>query len=98
MDVKDSGKYRSQFSTVGAQAALAVAWVSGLFSLVLCVIVIVNQIGNGLSTSPHNTGDEMIAMSRFPFVTIGDASEGLPEPSLPAFCLPVFPLRGSITV
>lgn len=35
-------------------------------------IVIVNQIGNGLSTSPHNTGDEMIAMSRFPFVTIGD--------------------------
>ncbi|HEX7900796.1 MAG TPA: PQQ-binding-like beta-propeller repeat protein [Planctomycetota bacterium] len=44
MDVKDSGKYRSQFSTIGAQAALAVAWVSGLFSLVLCVIVIVNQI------------------------------------------------------
>ncbi|WP_156229462.1 alpha/beta fold hydrolase [Corynebacterium comes] len=35
-------------------------------------IVIVNQIGNGLSTSPHNTEDESIAMSRFPFVTIGD--------------------------
>lgn len=35
-------------------------------------IVIVNQIGNGLSTSPHNTDDESIAMSKFPFVTIGD--------------------------
>lgn len=35
-------------------------------------IVIVNQIGNGLSTSPHTTDDESIAMSRFPFVTIGD--------------------------
>lgn len=35
-------------------------------------IVIVNQIGNGLSTSPHNTDDESIAMSKFPFVSIGD--------------------------
>lgn len=34
-------------------------------------IVVVNQIGNGLSTSPHNT-DGAIAMSRFPKVTIGD--------------------------
>ncbi|MDO5511407.1 alpha/beta fold hydrolase [Corynebacterium sp.] len=35
-------------------------------------IVIVNQIGNGLSTSPHTTADPTIAMSKFPFVTIGD--------------------------
>ena len=35
-------------------------------------IVIVNQIGNGLSTSPHTTDDASIAMSRFPFVSIGD--------------------------
>lgn len=34
-------------------------------------IVVVNQIGNGLSTSPHNTDGE-IAMSTFPNVTIGD--------------------------
>ena len=34
-------------------------------------IVIVNQIGNGLSTSPHNT-DGAVAMSRFPKVRIGD--------------------------
>lgn len=44
MDVKDNTKHKSRFAEVGAQAALAVAWVSGLFSLVLCVIVIVNQI------------------------------------------------------
>ncbi len=35
-------------------------------------IVIVNQIGNGLSTSPHNADDPSIAMSRFPRVRIGD--------------------------
>lgn len=35
-------------------------------------IVVVNQIGNGLSTSPHTTTDASIAMSRFPHVTIGD--------------------------
>lgn len=37
-------------------------------------IVVVNQIGNGLSTSPHNaTGaNESISMSRFPRVRIGD--------------------------
>lgn len=37
-------------------------------------IVVVNQIGNGLSTSPHNaTGvNEAISMSRFPRVRIGD--------------------------
>lgn len=35
-------------------------------------IVVINQIGNGLSTSPHNTTDESIAMARFPEVTIGD--------------------------
>ncbi|MDO9378326.1 MAG: alpha/beta fold hydrolase [Nocardioidaceae bacterium] len=34
-------------------------------------IVVINQIGNGLSTSPHNT-DGDVAMSRFPKVTIGD--------------------------
>lgn len=34
-------------------------------------IVVVNQIGNGLSTSPHNTDGE-IAMSAFPRVRIGD--------------------------
>jgi homoserine O-acetyltransferase len=34
-------------------------------------IVVINQIGNGLSTSPHNAGGE-IAMSRFPKVRIGD--------------------------
>ncbi len=34
-------------------------------------IVVVNQIGNGLSTSPHNT-DGDVAMSRFPKVRIGD--------------------------
>ncbi|USQ80303.1 alpha/beta fold hydrolase [Ornithinimicrobium faecis] len=34
-------------------------------------IVVINQIGNGLSTSPHNTDGE-IAMSRFPHVRIGD--------------------------
>src|SRR5690625_7808087 len=31
-------------------------------------IVVVNQIGNGLSTSPHNTDDPAIAMSKFPHV------------------------------
>lgn len=35
-------------------------------------IVVVNQIGNGLSTSPHTTNDPTIAMSRFPKVRIGD--------------------------
>ena len=34
-------------------------------------IVVVNQIGNGLSSSPHNT-DGAVAMSKFPHVTIGD--------------------------
>ncbi len=34
-------------------------------------IVVVNQIGNGLSTSPHNTDGE-IAMAGFPHVRIGD--------------------------
>ncbi len=34
-------------------------------------IVIVNQIGNGLSTSPHNAPGD-IAMSRFPRVRVGD--------------------------
>ena len=32
----------------------------------------VNQIGNGLSTSPHTTDDASIAMSKFPEVRIGD--------------------------
>src|SRR5699024_5950678 len=35
-------------------------------------IIIVNQIGNGLSTSPHNTTEAGISMSRFPRVRIGD--------------------------
>ncbi len=35
-------------------------------------IIVVNQIGNGLSTSPHNTDDASIAMSKFPNVRIGD--------------------------
>ncbi|MBP2280678.1 homoserine O-acetyltransferase [Psychrobacter sp. PL19] len=35
-------------------------------------IIVVNQIGNGLSTSPHNTQDKLIAMSRFPKVRISD--------------------------
>ncbi|WP_404350626.1 alpha/beta fold hydrolase [Phycicoccus jejuensis] len=35
-------------------------------------IAVVNQIGNGLSTSPHTTDDPSIAMSRFPQVRIGD--------------------------
>ena len=35
-------------------------------------VVVVNQIGNGLSTSPHTTEDASIAMSRFPHVRIGD--------------------------
>lgn len=35
-------------------------------------IVAVNQIGNGLSVSPHNTEDASISMSRFPEVRIGD--------------------------
>ncbi|HVE97433.1 MAG TPA: hypothetical protein VNA67_10665 [Pseudonocardiaceae bacterium] len=34
-------------------------------------IVVINQIGNGLSTSPHNT-DGPYAMGRFPHVRIGD--------------------------
>jgi homoserine O-acetyltransferase len=34
-------------------------------------IVVINQIGNGLSTSPHNSEGD-IAMSRFPKVRIGD--------------------------
>ncbi|MGH9119860.1 MAG: alpha/beta fold hydrolase [Acidimicrobiales bacterium] len=34
-------------------------------------IVVVNQLGNGLSTSPHNTTGEQ-PMSRFPKVRIGD--------------------------
>ncbi|MFC5379278.1 alpha/beta fold hydrolase [Aquipuribacter nitratireducens] len=35
-------------------------------------VVVINQIGNGLSTSPHTTSDPSIAMSRFPKVRIGD--------------------------
>ena len=35
-------------------------------------IVVINQIGNGVSTSPHNTTQAAIAMSRFPKVRIGD--------------------------
>lgn len=35
-------------------------------------IICVNQIGNGLSTSPHNTPDASISMSKFPKVRIGD--------------------------
>lgn len=35
-------------------------------------IVCVNQIGGGLSTSPHNTGDDAISMSRFPKIRIAD--------------------------
>lgn len=35
-------------------------------------IIVVNQIGNGLSTSPHTTDDPSIAMSKFPNVRIGD--------------------------
>lgn len=35
-------------------------------------IVVVNQIGNGLSTSPHNVADATVAMSKFPRVRIGD--------------------------
>ena len=34
-------------------------------------IVVINQIGNGLSSSPHNTADPH-AMARFPHVRIGD--------------------------
>lgn len=34
-------------------------------------IVVINQIGNGLSTSPHNT-DGPFTMARFPHVRIGD--------------------------
>ena len=34
-------------------------------------IVVINQIGNGLSTSPHNAAD-LISMSAFPNVRIGD--------------------------
>ncbi|ACV76801.1 alpha/beta fold hydrolase [Nakamurella multipartita] len=35
-------------------------------------IVVINQIGNGLSTSPHTTNDPEIAMANFPHVRIGD--------------------------
>lgn len=35
-------------------------------------IVVCNQIGNGVSTSPHNTPHDEISMSRFPRVRIGD--------------------------
>src|SRR5699024_4525806 len=37
-------------------------------------IIVVNQIGNGLSTSPHNAAgaNADISMSRFPHVRIGD--------------------------
>lgn len=34
-------------------------------------IIIINQIGNGLSSSPHNSPDS-ISMSKFPHVRIGD--------------------------
>lgn len=35
-------------------------------------IVCINQIGGGLSTSPHNTTDEAQSMANFPAVRIGD--------------------------
>lgn len=35
-------------------------------------IVCANQIGSGLSTSPHNAADVSISMSKFPKVRIGD--------------------------
>lgn len=35
-------------------------------------IVCVNQLGNGVSTSPHNVPDASLALSRFPRLRIGD--------------------------
>jgi homoserine O-acetyltransferase/O-succinyltransferase len=69
-------------------AILVVTWFSGTHQIFRDVyvgpghaldperyfIVVVNQIGSGLSTSPHNAAgpNADLAMSRFPKVTIGD--------------------------
>ena len=37
-------KHTSEGAAIGAQVAKAVAWVSGIFSLVACISLIVNQI------------------------------------------------------
>ncbi|MBV8879938.1 MAG: hypothetical protein JO332_08250, partial [Planctomycetaceae bacterium] len=37
-------KHPSEGAAIGAQVAKAVAWVSGVFSLVACISLIVNQI------------------------------------------------------
>jgi homoserine O-acetyltransferase/O-succinyltransferase len=66
-------------------AILVVTWFSGTHQIFRDVyigpdralnpdryfIVVINQIGSGLSTSPHNAPAD-IAMSKFPHVTIGD--------------------------
>ena len=44
MDAKANLKHKSALAELGAQAALVLAWISGIFSLVLCIIVIVNHI------------------------------------------------------
>ncbi len=44
MSTAGSPKYTSDWAALGARVSKAVAWVSGLFSLVLCVIIIGNQV------------------------------------------------------
>ncbi|GAA1385405.1 alpha/beta fold hydrolase [Pseudonocardia kongjuensis] len=72
----------------GDNAILVTTWYSGTHQIFRDVyigpdralnperyfIVVINQIGNGLSTSPHNAAgaNAKIAMSRFPHVRIGD--------------------------
>ncbi|BBG03506.1 MULTISPECIES: alpha/beta fold hydrolase [Pseudonocardia] len=75
-------------NAAGDNAILVTTWYSGTHQIFRDVyigpdralnpdkyfIVVVNQIGNGLSTSPHNASgaNAKIAMSQFPKVRIGD--------------------------
>lgn len=44
MSTPGISKYRSDWAALGARVAKAVAWVSGVFSLVLCALIVVNQV------------------------------------------------------
>jgi len=44
MNEPDNRKYRSEAAAVAARAAAAAAWASGLFALVLCVLIIANHV------------------------------------------------------
>ena len=57
-----NAKYPTQGAAIAAKVAQAVAWVSGVFSLVTCILLIVNQI-QIMSVDPLNL-DQMKALRK----------------------------------